>query len=78
VGVEVERFDADEAGRVLLDARWRVYQTANGRTVEAGRETIQEQGAPPPDYPAVVAAMGRAVDKLALAIAPAVPAGRGR
>jgi uncharacterized protein len=81
VAVEVERFDADETGRVLLDARWRVYQPATGRTVESGRDAIQVQGAPPPDYPALVAAMGRAVGQLADVIAMAVPqarqAGRG-
>jgi uncharacterized protein len=84
VAVEVERFDADEEGRVLLDARWRVYQPATGRTVESGRDAIQVQGAPPPDYPALVAAMGRAVGQLADVVAMAVPqaqtaaAGRGQ
>jgi uncharacterized lipoprotein YmbA len=74
VAVSIDRFDADETGRVTLDARWRVYQTGDGHTVSTGRQTITEQGAPPPDYQAVVAAMSRAVDVLAKAIAPAVPA----
>ena len=39
----------------------------DGHTVFTGRRTITEQGAPPPDYPAVVAAMSRAVDDLAKA-----------
>jgi hypothetical protein len=73
VAVSIDRFDADEAGRVTLNARWRVYQTGDGHTVFTGRQAITEQGAPPPDYPAIVAAMSRAVDDLAKAIAPAVP-----
>jgi uncharacterized protein len=76
VAVSIDRFDADETGRVTLDARWRVYQTGDGHTVFTGRKTITEQGAPPPDYPAVVAAVGRAVGDLAGAVAPAVPAGK--
>jgi uncharacterized lipoprotein YmbA len=76
VAVSIDRFDADETGRVTLDARWRVYQTGDGRTVREGRESIIEQGASPPDYPGVVAAMSRAVGDLARAIAPAVPAAR--
>ena len=76
VAVTIDRFDADETGRVVLDARWRVYQTDDGRTVRSGRRVAVEQGAPPPDYPAVVAAMGRAVGDLAGAVAPAVPAGK--
>jgi uncharacterized lipoprotein YmbA len=78
VAVSIDRFDADESGRVTLDARWRIYQTGDGHTVFTGRKTITEQGAPPPDYPAVVAAMSRAVDDLAKAIAPAVPAPAGK
>ena len=78
VAVEVERFDADEAGKVRLAARWRVYRPATGRTVRAGRAMIEERGAAPPDYPGLVAAMGRAVDALADAIAAAVPGAGGR
>ena len=53
------------------------YRVGDGRTVRSGRRVAVEQGAPPPDYPAVVAAVGRAVGDLAGAVAPAVPAGRG-
>ena len=77
VAVAVDRLDADETGRVVLDARWRVYRVGDGRTVRSGRRVAVERGAPPPDYPAVVAAVGRAVGDLAGAVAPAVPAGRG-
>ena len=77
VAVAVDRLDADETGRVVLDARWRVYRVGDGRTVRSGRRVAVERGAPPPDYPAVVAAVGRAVGDLAGAVAPAVPARKG-
>jgi uncharacterized lipoprotein YmbA len=77
VAVTVDRFDADDTGRVTLDARWRVYRTGDGGTVRSGRQLVVERGAPPPDYPAVVAGMSRAVGDLARAIAPAVPASKG-
>src|SRR3954451_7088317 len=56
----------------------RVARAGPGGTVLAGPRLAVEQGAPPPDYPAGVAAVGRAVGDLAGAVAPAVPAGRGR
>jgi uncharacterized protein len=61
VEVDVARLDADATGRVSFDARWRVYG-ANGDTLlTSGHSMITEQGAPPPDYDAIVAAMSRAV-----------------
>ncbi len=86
VAVSIDRFDADEAGKVVLDARWRVYQTSNERIVRSGHEIIEESAATSasdasavpaavgrPDYPATVAAMGRALDSLAQRIALALP-----
>ena len=72
VAVDVARFDADEGGRIVLEADWRVYRVEGGRTGASGHEVIREQGSPPPDYAAVVAAMARAVDELAGRIAPAI------
>jgi uncharacterized lipoprotein YmbA len=61
VEVDVALLDADATGRVSFDARWRVYG-ANGDTLlTSGHSMITEQGAPPPDYDAIVAAMSRAV-----------------
>jgi uncharacterized lipoprotein YmbA len=84
--VSIDRFDADETGKVVLDARWRVYQTSDERTLGSGHEIIEESAATSasntgaaltavgrPDYPATVAAMNRARDSLAQRIAPALP-----
>lgn len=73
IDTEIVRFDADEAGRVVLDARWRVF-AGDGERLLASRETsAREQGAPAPDYPAMVEAMNRAVATLAADIAAALP-----
>jgi uncharacterized lipoprotein YmbA len=72
VEVDVGRFDADQAGRVVLDARWRVYDATGERVLATGRAGIEEAGAAVPDYGAVVAAMSRAVGRLAEEIAAAV------
>jgi uncharacterized lipoprotein YmbA len=61
VEVDVARFDADEAGEVKLDARWRVYRGDGETPVASGRSQVAEQGAAVPDYDAIVAAMSRAV-----------------
>jgi uncharacterized lipoprotein YmbA len=87
--VSIDRFDADETGKVVLDARWRVYQTSDERTVRSGHEIIEELATTSasntnaaltavgrPDYPATVAAMGQALDSLAQRIAPALPGTR--
>jgi uncharacterized lipoprotein YmbA len=78
VEVEVTRLDADATGRVVFDARWRVYGADGDRLLTSGRSTITEQGAPPPDYDAIVAAMSRAVAAgtrdIATAIAGKAPA----
>ena len=84
VEVDIGRFDADESGRVVLDARWRVYRGDNETLIVSGRSQITEQGAPVPDYDAIVAAMsraaGRASEEIAEAIAspPPRPAQRTR
>lgn len=78
VVVDVDRFDASEAGDVVLDARWRVGQTESGRTLRTGRSVIREKGTPVPAYAGIVAAMSRAVDGLAREIAAAVPRSRSQ
>jgi uncharacterized lipoprotein YmbA len=83
IGVEVDRFDADETGKVVLDARWRVYRPADGRQIATGREVISEEAGPIApagfsdvnDYEPVVAAMSRAVDALAQKLSTVVPGG---
>jgi uncharacterized lipoprotein YmbA len=84
VEVDISRFDADAAGQVALDARWRVYESDNETLLASGRSQVTEQGAPVPDYSAIVAAMSRAVaqasEEIARAIAspPRVPPRRTR
>ena len=83
VEVDISRFDAGDTGEVVLDARWRVYKGDNETLLTSGRSRVTEQGAPPPDYDAIVAAMSRAVgrasEEIAAAIAsPPVPPRRAR
>ena len=72
VEIDIARFDADETGQVVLDARWRVYGRNGERLLTSSRSTVSEQGAPPPNYNAVVAAMSRALTQLSREIAAAV------
>jgi uncharacterized lipoprotein YmbA len=82
ISVEVDRFDADENGKVVLDARWHVYRPADSRLVASGHELIREDASPNAaegdgiegvGYEAVVSAMARAVETLAQRLATAVP-----
>jgi uncharacterized lipoprotein YmbA len=75
VEADVNRFEADEAGEVVLDARWRVYRGDDDTLTTSGRSLITEQGAPVPDYDAIVAAMSRAVGQLSAEIAFAIVGG---
>ena len=61
IEVDIGRFDADAAGQVVLDARWRIFRGDNETLLASGRSQVTEQGAPVPDYSAIVAAMSRAV-----------------
>jgi uncharacterized lipoprotein YmbA len=75
VEVDVNRFEADEAGEVVLDARWRVYEGDDDTLITSGRSTVTEQGAPVPDYDAIVAAMSQAVGQVSAEIAFAIAGG---
>lgn len=72
VEVEVLQFEADAAGKVMLDARWRVFGQDGERQLATRQTLIVENGAPPPDYAAVAAAMSRALDRLAVEIVAAL------
>jgi uncharacterized lipoprotein YmbA len=76
VDVEVRRFDADEAGRTVLDARWWVYGPGGDDLFITDRVLLEDVGAPPPDYAAIVAAMSRSVGRLAEAAAAGIPGAR--
>jgi uncharacterized protein len=75
VEVDVNRFEADEAGEVVLDARWRVYEGDDDTLITSGRSTVTEQGALVPDYDAIVAAMSQAVGQVSAEIAFAIAGG---
>ena len=72
VEVDISRFDAGDTGEVVLDARWRVYKGDNETLLTSGRSRVTEQGAPPPNYDAIVAAMSRAVGRASEEIAAAI------
>ena len=72
VEVDIGRFDADAAGQVVLDARWRIYQGDSETLLASGRSQVTQQGAPAPDYAAIVAAMSQAVAQVSQEIASAI------
>ena len=84
VEIDINRFDADLSGEVVLDARWRIYKGDNETLLASGRSMITEQGPPVPGYDGIVAAMSQAVggasQEIAQAIAgpPQPPARRAR
>ena len=75
VEVEVNRLDADQTGQVVLDARWWVYAGDGDALLASGRSRVTEQGAAPPDYAAIAAAMSRAVAGASRDIATAIRGG---
>lgn len=75
VEVDVAQLDADRDGNVVLDARWWVYDGDGAELLASGRSLIEEQGAPPPDYGAIAAAMSRAIAAASQDIAAAIRGG---
>lgn len=69
VEVEVIRFDADDAGQVTLDARWRIFDGRGNRMLDSGRSLIQDQAGTPGDYTEIAAAMSRCLATMTEAIA---------
>lgn len=68
VAVEVSRFDADKAGRVMLDATWETLDK-NAKVTGAPRAANIVEPASGSDAAAVAAAMSRALARLADTIA---------
>ena len=71
VGVDVVRFDADAAGRVVLEAGWVIERTADGTIVDR-RKTGYTEDAGGLDYPALVAAQSRALERFSRDIAESI------
>jgi uncharacterized lipoprotein YmbA len=65
--IEVARFDGPLGGASVLDARWRVIGPDRRDPSEHRFSVAEPTGAP--TYPAVVAAMSRALDGLSREIA---------
>ncbi|MFO1047220.1 MAG: PqiC family protein [Geminicoccaceae bacterium] len=61
LAIDVQRFDGDQAGRMVLDARWTLLAGSDERFVATGRERIAEPAADPASWDARVAALGRAL-----------------
>lgn len=78
IEIDVTRLDADQTGAVVFDARWWVYEGDGSTLMASGRSLINEQGAPPPDYAAIAAAMSRAVAAASKDIATAIRGGAPR
>lgn len=57
VEIDIGRFDADETGLVILDARWTIFDGRGDRLQESGRSVIERRAAVPGNYAAIAAAM---------------------
>lgn len=58
---DINRFDADRQGRVVLDVQWAISDRAGGMAVGVRRSSYRAQAAEPGDTEAVIAAMNRAL-----------------
>ncbi len=72
VEVEVTRFDADEIGQVVLDARWRIFDGRGDRLLHRGRSLTEERVASAGDYEQIAAAMSRCLGVMSGEIADAL------
>ena len=73
VEVNVTRFDVDDSGHAVLDARWLVYRDVGGELVRSTRSTLVEP-APTNDEAAAVQALSRALGAMSREIAATIAA----
>lgn len=71
VTIDVARFEADAGGTVILVAGWEVMRPDDRAIVERNRKTYSE-AAGGFDYPAIVAAQSRTVERLSRDIADSI------
>lgn len=64
VEVDLDRFDAEEAGQAVLEARWRIYDS-DGRPFRFGRTAVRKPVATPLDPGQVAATLSSALGDLA-------------
>jgi uncharacterized lipoprotein YmbA len=69
--VNVTRFDADAGGTIILTADWELIQSSDS-TVMVRKTATYTEAAGSIDYPAVVVAQSRAVERLSMDIAAAI------
>lgn len=74
VAIDVQRFDGDQAGAMVLDARWTLLAGTDDRFVATGRERLVEPADDPASWDARVAALGRALAGLSARLGEAVTA----
>jgi uncharacterized lipoprotein YmbA len=63
LAIDVQRFDGDQAGSMILDVRWTLLAGSDDRFVATGRERIAEAAGDPTSWESRVAALGRALAK---------------
>jgi uncharacterized lipoprotein YmbA len=63
LALDVQRFDGDQSGIMVLDARWTLLAGAEERFVATGRERIAMPADDPASWDARVAALGRALSR---------------
>ena len=71
VEVDVTRFDVDDAGNAVLDARWWVDGRGGDKLLRSGRSTISEPAAVG-DYTSAAAALSRALGAMSEEIAQSI------
>lgn len=70
--IEVIRFDTDEAGKAVLDARWWIFDGRGDRLQDSGRSVALKQATAAKDYGAIAEAMSHCLGALSVEIAAAL------
>ena len=66
LAIDVQRFDGDQAGTMVLDARWTLLAGPDERFAATGRERFAEPAEDPASWDSRVAALGRAPSRSSL------------
>lgn len=74
LAIDVQRFDGDQAGNMVVDARWTLLAGPDDRFVATGRERVAEQADDPTSWDSRVAALGRALERFSSRLADVVAA----
>ncbi len=74
LAIDVQRFEGDQAGVMVVDARWTLLAGPDDRFITTGRERITEQADDPASWDSRVAALGRALARFSGELAEVVAA----